>query len=296
MAKTLQEFFNTLIELHGDKARAWQSTLSERIEVNAKLFQVKPTGDYVCGDKGIIVACENNVCIKIAFDEEEFLIERMSLVNWQSVPEVVRVIDYNESALLMEQLAPGALDLFDPLELNQGFSIIASLHKAPQFKPPGIQDAAARLDKMIVKVEQFRKLNSDVSAMITKQDMAMAGKLADRIAQQQGPQRVVCHGDLHPGNFMRRNSELVVIDPLPLWAEPVYDYAHFIRQSKDVSVLEQQFTVYSDLYDLDRQKLSDWSYFLLYQQIAILTYAKMRDQEEISSSMQSIRENIRASF
>jgi streptomycin 6-kinase len=82
-------------------------------------------------------------------------------------------------------------------------------------------------------------------------------------------QRVLLHGDFHPGNVLAAQREpWLCIDPKPLLGEPAYDLAQwlfnrarFVIGSDDaVAILQQQIERFASDLGLDPARIAGWAF------------------------------------
>jgi streptomycin 6-kinase len=98
--------------------------------------------------------------------------------------------------------------------------------------------------------------------------VAYAVELASRLAATQ-PQRVLLHGDFHPGNVLSASrEEWLAIDCKPLVGDPAYDLAQWLGTRCDaveqltdpVSALREEIDLFSRVLDLDPARVAGWAF------------------------------------
>jgi streptomycin 6-kinase len=80
-------------------------------------------------------------------------------------------------------------------------------------------------------------------------------------------QRVLLHGDLHPGNILATEREpWLVIDPKPMAGDPAYEPIQLLTQERgriveppDPSVIVSRMDDLADKLDLDAKRIGQWA-------------------------------------
>ncbi|MBV8660922.1 MAG: phosphotransferase [Candidatus Dependentiae bacterium] len=183
----------------------------------------------------------------------------------------VKLLQFNQeysdvnSALLLEYVQPGnsLKDLF--LQGNEEKSIeifadiIKKMHAHPKkYEIRKIQTAEKRLNLL----HTFKSQNYRLQKLLPQ-----AVALAAQLVATQGKEYLL-HGDLHHENILQHGDVWVMIDPQGIIGELEYEVGAFIRnplfELLDQPNLEQlilyRFECLSQLLNLDKQRIIDWSF------------------------------------
>lgn len=193
--------------------------------------------------------------LKIAIEEEEQ--KGGALMRWWDGDGAVRVLEYDESALLLER-AIGKASLAQMARSGQDdeatrilCSVTAKLHK-PRARP---------LPKLIPLAQWFRAL--EPGAAKYGDFLPLAAAIARELLAN--PQDVcVLHGDIHHDNILDAGARgWLAIDPKRLFGERGFDYANILR-NPDFEIatapgrLARQASIIAAHAKLDRTRLIKW--------------------------------------
>ncbi len=178
----------------------------------------------------------------------------------------VRLLDACEDGftLLLERCRPGTeLWSLGEMEGNAVASrMLPHLWRNPEPDAPfgSLADSVARWWHDLPRITARRTYDEDIVA----EAIARGREL---VASQ--PQRVLLHGDFHPGNVLAAEREpWLCIDPKPLIGEPAYDLAQwlfnrarFVPQSDEgVAILRRQIERFAVDLGLNPARIASWAF------------------------------------
>lgn len=180
-----------------------------------------------------------------------------------------RVLDWDpdRGALLLERLGP-MLSTQLPSLAEQGPVVVALLRQAWQvprrYGGPDETKAAGLLRILTDLGPRYGAAHADV--------VEAAAAVAERLAATEGPE-VVCHGDAHAGNVLRRGSGWALVDPDGFVGERSYDVAVVLRDAcQDLraaesaapgaaeALLRTECRRLAGQADVDPQRVWSWAY------------------------------------
>jgi streptomycin 6-kinase len=236
-------------------AQEWDLRVGPPFDQNGTVSWVAPV-DLRDGSEAVL---------KITVPHEEARDEAaaLSALDGRGAVHLLRSSD-DGFALLLERCRPGT-DLW-PLGEEEGQAVacrlLPRLWRAPapdaSFVPlaayvAGWWDGLPRLTASAAGAEEL------VSAAVARGRALVASQ----------PQRVLLHGDFHPGNVLAAQREpWLGIDPKPLVGEPAYDLAQWLaNQARDemqpeevVPILRHQIERFAAELGLDPARIAGWAF------------------------------------
>ncbi len=121
--------------------------------------------------------------------------------------------------------------------------------------------------RLLVSLKLIPILPLPVPAHLVQKLLPQAAKLADKLVGTQS-KLYFLHGDLHHENILQRDDTWVMIDPQGFIGELACEIGAFIRnpiftlleQDNIESLLLYRFERLSQLLNLDKQRIIDWSF------------------------------------
>ena len=171
----------------------------------------------------------------------------------------VKLLDFDQNALLLEQVAPGTL--LKSLFLNdddKAVKIISKIMRQLHGKSLGEPSGFPTLEELVsrtfsrpqgIDVEEAKALSKDLLQSTNKQ--------------------VLLHGDLHHGNVLwSKGRGWLAIDPKGIAGDPAYDVAAFVLnpipelyRMPDVSkIMSRRLKLFSEMLTIEQNRLRDWTY------------------------------------
>jgi streptomycin 6-kinase len=254
----------------GDEGSQWLNILPARIEELERewRFRAGPALDHGgCVSWIAPVECEDGseaiLKIGIPHDEARFEAEALRFLNGQGAVRLLQASDDGFS-LLLERCVPGT-DL-GTLGEEEGDAVAARLLPRLWQEP----DAAAPFLSLTDLVAQWCEEMPGIAAAggYDAELGALALERGRELAASQ-PQRVLLHGDFHPGNVLASQREpWLMIDPKPLVGDPAYDLAQWLSNRYDaalltadpVAILRRQIDRFSGWLGLDPARIAGWTF------------------------------------
>jgi streptomycin 6-kinase len=183
--------------------------------------------------------------------------EARALRHWAGTGRVpaVREVDAGLGALLLESLDrsasaspeaqrssyPSAKNVAPPCPEHPASpeiaALINALHGAPAAPGAEFPPLTARVAFIFDHWERTRNALPLAAAAVSAEHFDRGRQLALDLAAS--PSDVVLlHGDLHPGNVMRRGSTLMAIDPRPCFGDPAFDLVDWAFTDSDRATWE----------------------------------------------------------
>jgi len=199
------------------------------------------------------------------------------------------------SALLLEYVQPGNslkdlflqgkeeesveifVDVVRKMHVRQNLS--AGGHGSPKEYDVSIESLCLdRAEQRCNLLDTFQSQNARLQKLLPQ-----AAKLADKLIATQG-QQYLLHGDLHHENILKCDDAWVMIDPQAVVGELACEVGAFIRnpvfvlleQGNVESILLYRFERLSQLLNLDKQRIIDWSFV---QAVLAACYAEQDEQD-----------------
>lgn len=210
------------------------------------------------------------VAIKMAPPHEEVAAE-VEAVRAAQRPGVVRLYDSDPSVsiMLQQRIRPGTM-LREHVARGEytdadATSIAASC--MTRFWTPDPQNPQLMtLDRWFTALYAYRNRFPDGRGPIPGEIVDLAIRHADHLLATQ-EDRYTVHGDLNPGNILRdQNDDWIIIDPKGLVGERGYDVGQWMLNPYGlhlwpnlVEALDIRLTILSDMLDIDRYRLWQWS-------------------------------------
>jgi streptomycin 6-kinase len=222
-----------------------------------------------------------SACLKLVPDLALAAQEQRALEYWSATQRVPAVFaaDASLGALLLEALdalpastapAPvdGSADPADAISLDEVADLLNDLRGAAieTDARPGADPAAPapfppltdRIDFLWDLYEQRRAGDPVRAAAVPREEFAAAHLLATELAETATDVRLV-HGDLHPGNVMRRGERLVAIDPRACLGDPAFDLVDWVVDpSDDPDAWRQRAASLAAATALDADRVWQW--------------------------------------
>ncbi|HWV23863.1 MAG TPA: aminoglycoside phosphotransferase family protein [Thermomicrobiales bacterium] len=209
------------------------------------------------------------VVIKMAPPHPEGAAE-MEAVHIAQQPGVVRLYesDPSVSIMLQERVIPGTM-LREHVERgeytdDEATRIAASCMKR-FWTPAPHSPHLITLRHWFRDLYGYRERFPDGGGPIPKEFIDLALSHADYLLATEG-ERVTVHGDLNPGNILRRQDDWVIIDPKGLIGERGYEVGQWMLNPYGlhlwpnlVEALDTRLTILSEMLELDRYRLWQWS-------------------------------------
>jgi streptomycin 6-kinase len=203
--------------------------------------------------------------LKITFphDDPRFEADALRVLDGRGAVRLLRASD-DGFALLLERCRPGT-DLWSLGEVEAhavACQMLPRLWRDPAPDAPfvSVADYVARWWDDLPRLTASADYDGDVVA-------AAIARGRDLAASQ--PQRVLLHGDFHPGNVLAAQREpWLCIDPKPLVGEPAYDLAQWlynrarfvIRSDDAVAVLRHQIDRFAADLGLQPARIAGWAF------------------------------------
>jgi len=235
--------------------RAWSLTAGRAFDVDDPVSWVAP----------VQLGEGSEAILKISLPDRETRHEAdaLRIFDGRGAVRLLRASD-DGYALLLERCVPGT-NLWS-LGEEQGNAVGAEILRQLWREPPPAAPFAELSD---VAYEWGESLAREAppkgydAALITR-----AVEMARELAATQ-PQRMLLHGDFHPGNVLSAAREpWLAIDPKPLVGDPAYDLAQWLgnrceaaeQASHPVTAIRQQIDRFSDLLGLDPARVAGWAF------------------------------------
>ncbi|HZO91000.1 MAG TPA: aminoglycoside phosphotransferase family protein [Chthonomonadaceae bacterium] len=266
-------FIPASLREHGaesDEGAQWLDSLPERIaELERKWrFRAGPALDHggVCSWVAP-VECEDGseaiLKIGIPHDEARFEAEALRFLDGHGAVRLLHASDDGFS-LLLERCVPGT-NLW-ALGQEEADAVAAEILRRLWREPTPSAPFLALTDLVVQWCEEMPQIAAagGYDSDLVTQALALGRELA---ASQ--PQRVLLHGDFHPGNVLAAQREpWLVIDPKPVVGDPAYDLAQWLGNRYDaailsadpVAVLRQQIVRFSERLGLDPARIAGWTF------------------------------------
>lgn len=209
----------------------WSDVLLATITRAASDQGVKPA--WVLGEphNAIIILCqggrEGECILKISPDRTALAFEAAALEAWRSNEHVVGIIGSYPDILVLEYIGSDRNVHDSRDQVGDMTNIFTALHQSElQFKGAAFPPLEYRLreafDATAAKLSDETLLR-EVRDINVSLDLATWCEAAVALAGAGG--RALLHGDLHPGNCLRRGvgGEYVAIDPMPCLGDPSFD-------------------------------------------------------------------------
>jgi streptomycin 6-kinase len=250
-ARWLEDLPGRIAELE----RAWSFTAQRAFDADGYVSWVAP----VRLDDGT----EAVLKISIPHREARYEGEALRVYDGRGAVRLLRASE-DGLALLLERCIPGT-NLWS-LGEDEGNAAGAGVLKRLWREPPPTAPFELLSDLAAEWCEELPRTGPAAgydAALIER-----AVELARELAATQ-PQRVLLHGDFHPGNVLSATREpWLAIDCKPLVGDPAYDLAQWlgnrcetVEQSPDaVSAIRRQIVYMSDLLDLDPARVAGWAF------------------------------------
>ncbi len=208
---------------------------------------------------------KKDVVLKLCQNNKELLYEQRAL-HFFDGRGCVRLLAYDKEkcSLLLEYIQPGIkLKTLFPKDIKQATTIAAEIIKKLHSKRPS--------DKILNEFPTINKwlesLYITKSEIIPNQLLKRAQILSEKLVRTQ-QELCVLHGDLHHENILQKGESWVAIDPKGAVGELAYEFGAFIRnpipqlleQKNPADIIEQRIQLFSDTFDIDKQRLRDWSF------------------------------------
>ncbi len=254
----------------GAEGTQWLNDLPERIAALERewRFRTGPALDHGgCVSWVAPVELEDGseamLKIGIPHDEARFEAEALRFLDGQGT---VRLLHASEDgfSLLLERCIPGT-DLWSPGE--EEADAVAARLLARMWREPAPAAPFTTLTDLVG--EWWEEIpRTAPAAGYDPQLIDHAIMLGQELAASQ-PQRVLLHGDFHPGNVLAAQREpWLIIDPKPVVGDPAYDLAQWLAnrydatiQSADpVSAYRRQIDRFAERLGLDPARIAGWAF------------------------------------
>jgi streptomycin 6-kinase len=269
----LDEFIDRTRARLGAEADPWLSKAAALVDELTARWELRLGMPFDGGSIGFTVPATRSgrdpVVLRITYPDGWFAQETAALAAWGG-NGAVELIDYDpRGAQLLERAIPGTSLLEDDDEDRAMGHAADVLERLWIPEPGGVDRVEVETEAWATSMMARHHL---VGRPFDRELVTEAIRLLRSLASSQ-PEHVLLHGDLHLGNVVKAERQpWLAVDPKPLVGERAFDVTALIRDKIDDVLAESdggkgrvqhRFDLLSERFDLDGQRLRDWSFAIL---------------------------------
>lgn len=270
----MQNFFNTITEIYGERGKAWLKLLPTLLNVLAQKWNFSVQHVLEPLSYNYVLAVRQNstyapLVLKLGLDTNALEREARTL-SFYSGQGAAKLIHFDKSAgaLLIEYINPGTTlrsyfscqssNAREEKSLNSAADVIKCLH-TQIFPPPHSFKPLEELFTLLYSIN-----DKNLPTRLLKKAQTLSQCL---LISQATP--VVLHGDLHHDNILFSEERgWLAIDPKGFLGEPLYEAGAFIRNpfpevlkyNNLQSILTRRIDFFAELFDAEKKRLKEWCF------------------------------------
>jgi len=253
----------------GEVGTGWLENLPARVAELERAWSLTAGRAFDAGDSAWVAPVQladgSEAVLKIGLPDLEarHQADALRVFDGQGAVRLLRASD-DGCSLLLERCVPGT-NLWS-LGEKEGNAAGATILKRLWREPPAGAPFARLSDVAHEWAESLPREAppAGYDAALIARAVEMARELAST-----NTQKVLLHGDFHPGNVLSAAREpWLAIDPKPLVGDPAYDLAQWLGNrcnsvqptSDPVAAIRKQIDAFSDLLRLDPTRVAGWAF------------------------------------
>lgn len=261
----MNDFEQTIINIHKDKGAEWLEKLPLIIELSKKRWNLKliiPFDNLSCNFVAKALNDMNqSFVVKIGIPVKE-LITEIEILRSAKNYEYVKLIDYDTSLgiMLLEHLKSGeSLAKVDNELATEIASEVMRKIWMPIPEQHNLPTVSDWYKEFIVNSEKYSS-NSIFPFDLLKKANKMFHQLNNSVEE-----KFVLHGDLHHDNILSNGNHWTAIDPKGVIGEPVFEISTFLRNnlmknSNPEKILQRRIEIFNEKLGISKQRMYDWGF------------------------------------
>lgn len=262
----IKKFEETILTLYKDAGKVWFDQLPSLVNQIANAWHLKDlkvvenlSYNYVVTG----IQHDKQIVLKLSFDIQDLACEYKALKAFDGYG-MVKVLEYQERALLLERIVPGdSLKIYFPEKEDASISSLCELIKKLQ-NAPILKDLP---ENYFETLEDWLKILDRSWPQIPQERLLIARRLKEKLLKTT-TKNILLHGDLHHTNILKDHKNWIAIDPKGIIGDPAYEIVPFIFNPIDElvalplcgSIIKQRIRQFAQLLTIDEKRIHAWCY------------------------------------